>query len=401
MPDGYTMNRIDKAARWYKSLAVILLNVVVLFAVLNLIALVVLEIDEELEPSNPVEEKYSYDDALKVAYTWLDKEQMDELLRETWSRPVIYEAFTQFKERPYEGKYVNVTENGFRVGKNQGPWPPESEKFNIFVFGGSTAFGYGVADDETVASYLQEELAERINPNVRVYNFARGYYFSTQERFLFEQLLAAGFVPDAAIFIDGMNEFVFGDGSPAFTGRLTKFMEGGEKKKKTRWYDKLPLVELIAWIQTEEPQSPVDKQKPAEGDERATYGTTPYLERVLERYLVNKRMIETIAAEYGVIPVFVWQPVPTYKYDLSHHVFVKTSPTPFGGHLYSRYGYELLDQRRDTLPLGDNFLWCADIQEDANKLLYVDLVHYSPELNHALADTIASLTAERKLLTKH
>ena len=395
------MNRIVKAARLYKSLAVILLNIVILFAALNLVALMVLKVGEALEPSNPVEEKYSYGDALKAAYTWLDKEQMDELLRETWSRPVTYEAYTQFKERPYDGKYVNVSENGFRVSKNQGPWPPESGNFNVFVFGGSTTFGYGVADDETIASYLQEELAERLNPKIRVYNFARGYYFSTQERVLFELLLAAGIVPDAAIFIDGMNDFLFGDGSPAYTRRLTEFMEGGEKKNETRWYHKLPVVKLVAWIRREEPVSPVDQEKPAEVDERETYGTLPYLERVIEQYLVNKRMIETMAAEYGVTPIFVWQPVPTYKYDLSYHVFVKASPTPFGGNLYSRYGYELLDQRLKTQPLGDNFLWCADIQENAEKLLYVDLVHYSPDFNHTIAGTIADLIVERNLLTAH
>ena len=132
------MNRIEKMANVYKGLAVMLLNIVVLFAGLNLIALVIVEIDDALEPSNPVEKKYSYGDALKAAYTWLDKEQMDELLRETWSRPVIYEAYTQFKERPYEGKYVNVSDNGFRHIKDQGPWPPASDNFNVFVFGGYT-----------------------------------------------------------------------------------------------------------------------------------------------------------------------------------------------------------------------------------------------------------------------
>ena len=28
--------------------------------------------------------------------------------------PHVYEPYTQFKERPYRGKYVNVDENGFR-----------------------------------------------------------------------------------------------------------------------------------------------------------------------------------------------------------------------------------------------------------------------------------------------
>ena len=38
--------------------------------------------------------------------------------------------------------------------------------------------------------------------DVNVFNFARGYYYSTQEHILFEQLLRAGHVPAVAIFIE-------------------------------------------------------------------------------------------------------------------------------------------------------------------------------------------------------
>lgn len=394
------MNRFAKLGRYYQIVAVMLLNVVVLFGMLNLLAVVAMEIGEELEPSNPVEQKYGYDDALKEAYTWLDKEEMDKLLHETWSRPVVYEAFTQFKERPYSGTYVNVSREGFRLVANQGSWPPQPEHLNVFVFGGSTTFGYGVADHETVASFLQEELAKRSDASIRIYNFGRGFYYSTQERILFEQLLASGFVPDAAIFVDGMNDFVFGSGVPAYTGRLKEFMNGGGKKQESSWLSELPITELVVYLQKEKAESPVDAESTAEVDEEARYGKEAYLERVIARYLTNKRMIGAMAAEYDVTPVFVWQPVPTYKYDLDHHVFVKASPQGFGGHLYSRYGYRLLAKRLESLSLGDNFLWCADIQEEAEGLLYVDLVHYSPELNRRLAGTIARLVAERNLIDR-
>jgi hypothetical protein len=81
-----------------------------------------------------------------------------ELLRETWNRGYAYEPFTYFKERPFTGKYVNVDPHGFRVTKEQGPWPPDRNRDFIFLFGGSTSFAYGLPDDQTVASYLQESL---------------------------------------------------------------------------------------------------------------------------------------------------------------------------------------------------------------------------------------------------
>lgn len=158
------------------------------------------------------------------------------------------------------------------------------------------------------------------------------------------------------------------------------------------------MVKLVASLQSEDAKSPLDQEESPPVDEETRYGSEPYLESVIERYLTNKRMIEAMAAEYGVIPVFVWQPVPTYKYDLSYHIFVNASPQGFLAHLYSRYGYRLLRRRLDVQSIGENFLWCADIQEDSQELLYVDLVHYSPVLNRRLAATIARLVSERKLI---
>ena len=69
-------------------------------------------------------------------------------------------------------KYINVDENGFRMTKNQGPWLPSPKYFNVFLFGGSTTFGYGIPDHQTIASYLQEFLSiVPLGKEARVYNF--------------------------------------------------------------------------------------------------------------------------------------------------------------------------------------------------------------------------------------
>src|SRR5262249_53760858 len=71
-----------------------------------------------------------------------------------------------------------------------------------------------------ISSYLQEELnrARAAGKPVRVYNFGRGSYFSTQERILFQQLLLAKAIPNSAIFLDGVNDFYFFHGRPATWG---------------------------------------------------------------------------------------------------------------------------------------------------------------------------------------
>lgn len=100
--------------------------------------------------------------------------------------------------------------------EDEGPWPPAKSNLNIFVFGGSTTFGYGIADGETIASALQRKLANSSSKPIRIYNFGRGHYYSTQERILFSNLLGAGTVADVAVFIDGLNEFYYRKDAPQY-----------------------------------------------------------------------------------------------------------------------------------------------------------------------------------------
>jgi hypothetical protein len=131
------------------------------------------------------------------------------LLQETW-RPQVPELPFGLKETPIQGQFVNVSPHGFRQNKHENPWPLDSTAINIFVFGGSTAFGYGVADKETISSHLADILEEK-SPTKKayVYNFARGGHRSNLERMVFEKLLTKNVVPTVAIFIDGLNDYEY------------------------------------------------------------------------------------------------------------------------------------------------------------------------------------------------
>ena len=95
---------------------------------------------------------------------------------------------------------------GFRHGRDQGPWPISPDFFNIFFFGGSTTLNVG-PDWTFIPSYPQASLAA--GKKIKVYNLGRGSYFSTQERILFRQLLLANTLPDMAVFLDGVNDLYF------------------------------------------------------------------------------------------------------------------------------------------------------------------------------------------------
>ena len=319
---------------------------------------------------------YSYNKPLKEIYPDSMGREVNLLLYETWSRPYVYEPYTQFKERPFKGKYVNVHRAGFRITENQGPWPPDPENKNIFLFGGSTTFGYGVRDEQTIASYLEQYL-QSSGSKAYVYNFGRGNYFSSQEKNLFEELLVSGVKPDIAIFIDGLNDFYHVNNEPIFTERLRKFVDN---KGKTLFVD-LPLVNVIKDI-----KKIGDVHSDDTLNSNNKYDDKDLLYKAIHRYKNNKKIIEAIASLYGVKTVFVWQPVPTYKYDLKYHIFAGKG---FGRFLYSKYGYKYMEDYVQKNDMGNNFLYLADIQENLKKPLYVDIDHYTAEFSSDVAKRIS------------
>ena len=88
-------------------------------------------------------------------------------------------------------------------------------------------------------------------------------------------------------------------------------------------------------------------------------------------------------------------PVPTYRYDERYNPF---SEGGYGRHGYTAAGYKYFLKRIEKKPMGENFLWCADIQKDEKAPLYVDKVHYSAWFTERFARVIANLLVERSLI---
>lgn len=368
---------VEKLSLYFRKFSVFAFSLVVIFVALNVFIYAVGIIQLSLAGrTNPVSQKY--DISLADVYPGLSDAEIRELLTETWQRPFLYESYTQFKEREFSGKYVNVDAAGFRYVKNQEPWPSGGDKTTIFVFGGSTAFGYGVQDEATIASYVQEFLRES-GKNVAVYNFARGHYYSTQERVLYEKLLSQGFVPDAAIFIDGINDFRMPEDEPKFTSAIAPLFNS---QTPLRFFYDLPLMRFV--------KSFGAGDEDGDGTVTAEENTDKAAELV-RRYLSNKRLIEAVSEDFGVTPVFVWQPAPTYKYGAEYNLFHNPN---FEGSIMA-LGYPYMAGYIESNDLGKNFLYLADIQEDIKKPLYVDAVHYSGELSREIAGHISDFLENR------
>lgn len=366
----------ERVGRWYRSLA--------LFAFTATAGLVIINMALHW---------------LVVEPTWRKAPVLDE--RERAFRFLQFERFTQFRERQLRSVDVNVDENGFRITKDQGVWPPAPQNFNVFLFGSSTAFGYGVSDDETVASHLQDALRESGKKNSRVYNFGRAYYYSTQERILFEQLLLSGSVPDMVVFLDGTGELFDARRSDVFWSWFREVSELGVDLVRRRsdrasvharrLVEALPMSRILGGLGRgggEADDAPPSRspwtRDSADASEKGGLG----IEATIQRYLANKKLISAAADAHGVTPVFVVQPVPYYKY-------VKRPRYSYAARLKEGYvGMERLVKDKGPRPV----LWCADIQVGVSGMLYMDKMHYSPEMSKRVAECVVDGLVERQLL---
>ena len=255
---------------------------------------------------NVIQKKFPTVD-FSVIYPGLSAGEIDQLQRDCIGLRYVYSPFVEFAPLPVSGRFVNITPAGFRKGKSDAPWPPARDELVVFVFGGSTTFGYGLPDAQTVVSALEESLGRQFpGRKVRCYNFGRGYYFSAQEHHLFESLLSSGYIPNVAVFIDGLNDFIYYDGVPQLAPALFGFTA---------------------------PDFPVPQRvEPANDTERAAA-----VQQMIFRYRQNVHLSEAAAQAYGVSAIFVGQPVPFLDFPMQPSTYPFSST--YREHQLCAWGY--------------------------------------------------------------
>lgn len=326
---------------------------------------------------------------LKDVFPEMSDMQVKQLLSESFNRKFDYEPFTGFKESSFSGSFVNISSTGFRLSKNQGPWPPDEKNLNIFLFGGSTTFNYGVSDDQTIASYLQMKLKKTTEKIVCVYNFGRSNYYSSQELILFERLVLSGIKPDIAIFIDGLNDFVFFEDQPAYSQIVDKLFSGDYNQTD---YHLLELIKQqpLSKLLNELIVIPIKSKARKQAIEK-NYSNPQASNTVIDRYLKTKHLTEIVAEAYDVKTVFVIQPVPVYNSKIQPSVNLENLN-------YVKYGYLKLSGLHKDQQLDNNILWAADLQEQFDEVLFVDNIHYSNFFSEKLAELIADFIKTQKLV---
>ncbi|MBX9783329.1 MAG: SGNH/GDSL hydrolase family protein [Chitinophagaceae bacterium] len=266
-----------------------------------------------------------------------------------------YDAWVGFRKSNYTGVYINT--NGYERKTIPSLISKGNDTLVIWFFGGSTTYGFNVADNETIPSQfalLYRQCSECKNSLV-VRNFGIPYFFSYQEYKLITHLLGQNKPPDFVIIADGLNDVKYErnsiDQQPFFADQIKELMRNGSSIFDQNQKTAVHLSE----------------------DEKS--------KKIISNYLEAVERTEDLAKRYNFKPLFVIQPVPFYKYERQQTDPVcSKSVLPLFQSVYPQ-----LEKKFENHP---GKLYLGNLHKDAPLIPYIDAVHYSPAFSKQIASAI-------------
>ena len=347
-----------------KKISLIIFNTLLFFILINLLISISWPIFSKFKATkhNYIKEQI---DNLK-----LSEKDLNILFKESWlnENGFRYVPFIGHTETKRVGKFLNFDEvNGRKVNR------PDSCNFNIYLYGGSTQFGYNVPDDYTIAEFLQKKLGNEYC----VYNHGRGYFYSKQENSLFVMHIENEKKIDSAIFLDGVNERCGGYEYANFINNSFSLLT--EKPYKV-WMNtsimfiySLPIINLY----------------------NSLFNKFNWVHDTNNNIL----NIDSCSNQIPLESLFETRVNIRHAICLKENIKCHTLLQPFAG----AHGVQIeelltLEKKKSQIKkyeklkkVSKNVLDISDVFDDDTKLSYIDGLHYTPNSNMKIANRIALL----------
>ena len=260
----------------------------------------------------------------------------------------------------------------------------------ILTLGGSTTFGYNVSDEHTWPSYLSEILnrrarEEKLNIQVEVLNYGRGFYYPSQETVLLIDLLKNGYRPSLVLFMDGINWSGAQD--------IPEFYEWARRGfRNSQFVDQSAhehmLNAALKWIPMVRLARSLSQRFFGSNQltvaQRADDKDPTLVAHALNGFRQNKMMSEAICNSYSVKPLFILQPHAVYNYPVE--LYRKPLPDEF-------FKWRNLENEiYPRLASDPKILDLSGLFHDwgTGQKAIIDELHYSPPFHRFLAEHIAA-----------
>ncbi len=356
---------------FFRSLGYILASVVALALFSEVISFIVLGTVHFGEPRRG--------DELRFTPQFVNYSNFDALLVDTYDLPQpMYHPYLSMTLVPAKGETLEILHDGRQT---HNPCA-RSDSLRIWLFGGSTAFGYLVNDNETIASYLSQHLCTA-GYSVNVTNYGMHGYQSTQELIKFALKVRTEPTPDLVISYGGFND-VYNTFEYGVVG-LPQGYENRKREFNTRDDFNIirPLVKMSNTFSllgeiTHKSFYPDYKESSDLDVEKTT-------DEILDSYVKNTQMMQSIGDSYGIKTFFFWQPYIWSKsdtYGAENDIYDKASPLL--RELATKAFLELYERKPADPPV----ILLSEIFNGYPDLVYVDFVHVTAKGNELVAEQI-------------
>jgi lysophospholipase L1-like esterase len=294
-----------------------------------------------------------------------------------------YRDFVMFALNEFHGRYINIGADSSRR-----TWNPASaasrtatRESSLYVYGGSTAWGWGNRDDDTIPSDLSRILNEA-GLDIEVKNRATPAFFSTQEVIRLMLDLQSGARPDAVIFLDGLNETL----TPIYNDGFAGDAAGRDARLNLSPFSR-PWDAAVYFLQKSAvyrfARSFKTRGRRRNPEDAKTFD--PLADDIARIYLTNMEIVSALAKRFHFQPLFYWQPTITTKKKLSSleeglrpiEPLILGEDKPLFAKVSSRV--------RSALSSDSRFQDIENMFDDSSATIYVDNEHYTEAASRQIA----------------
>jgi lysophospholipase L1-like esterase len=315
-------------------------------------------------------------------------------------RTLRWQPYVYWRRTPRRGQYINIESDGLRKTINASMSGGASPPIKVFMFGGSTMWGLGAEDESTIPSIFAEE-AKNKGINCEVVNFGQYAYVSTQEVIELMLQLQKGNIPDIVIFYDGVNDTFSGfqlsvPGLPHDEIRREKEFCLLERKE----LQTLAVQSAIRQLSTMRFLHGVlqksglrrDNFQPVPPEyEKAIADKGALAHAVVETYLNNIKLVQTLSRSYGFTSLFYWQPVIYTKQHLTEYERQSLELDVYYPGMKEFYLDTYAALRKSSAGLDESgaFHDISSIFNDVHEPIFVDFNHMGGKGNSFIARRMA------------
>jgi lysophospholipase L1-like esterase len=305
-----------------------------------------------------------------------------------------YHAYVIWRLKPFSGDTINVDHNGIRLTS---PNHCDTGSYTIFMFGGSTLWGSGAPDGETIPSELAK-LYERDGRSVCVVNFGQSAWVSTQEVIkLILELKHNNRKPNLVVFYDGVNDTLV----PYQSGRVDRHLEfnwvkslfENERNFRNGTFRYLLKTNTAGFLRRLAVKLGMQKVD-AVGSREGLQDVDAMAQKTTLNYLQNIDLVQMLSEKYDFDYTFFWQPVLfvsnkvlTDEEERIRAEEVRTSP---GLEAFFQKTYRIIQSQNHA-----NLYYIADAFDQYSESIYIDSHHVSTKGNIVIAQRIYDILKNR------